>query len=600
MSNLRIVRSAIQALLGLAVQPALATVTVQYDQSSSYTSAIVTQSQTTGRWTVTCNANYLQGPTTFWILCTDSDDFDSITINANVSSQQARVYVASQNSLTSTGDLSYLSRGGSGAVVILGLNVSGTVGNILVNSIDSAVINGSVTGSINLPNSDVLAQCSLRDTHVHGNLYGNVGVPAGTILGLQVDGDIGSAQAPSTITVRDNIYLLEAQNIYATVDANTEPGHWIGTFHTRGDFKGTLNARAFAKNSESQQRFWIDGDLDADVLLSERIYDYNTANGESEVRVGGVFRPGHVLRTGYELRGTTGIAFAQANALQGCLILNSLNSGYTWAGEVKVDGITLSPTSHGAPYYDVASSALGGGAVGLVPYHLYVNDCSPVSSGSPGPTLFDSALNQRFNGQHPNANIRLRFYGPVFAVPDTTRPVRIEYNIGSSWIDISHHFYINVESTAASTSREVEIHGGNGEAAFMPGEYRISPVAGRLKCAQTTAASAPDVSDSMYYFNVDADCNLNYTSDSVDLAVVVDGVHPFDRDNNGCIDSCEHLGWWCLADVNYDGFVNADDYDLFVWFFDNGLSLADYNLDGFVNGADYDDFVEDFDLGGNC
>ncbi|MCC6230817.1 MAG: hypothetical protein IT432_16515 [Phycisphaerales bacterium] len=89
--------------------------------------------------------------------------------------------------------------------------------------------------------------------------------------------------------------------------------------------------------------------------------------------------------------------------------------------------------------------------------------------------------------------------------------------------------------------------------------------------------------------------------DSDDLAIIVDGIHPFDRDNNGNgngnIDSCEHEGWSCLADVNYDGFVNADDYDLFVWFFDNGLSLADYNYDGFVNGTDYDLFVADFDAG---
>ncbi|NUQ51783.1 MAG: hypothetical protein HUU19_03705 [Phycisphaerales bacterium] len=474
------------------------------------------------------------------------------------------------------------------------------MGDLVVNSILATTIDGNVTGSIVLPAHAAIGQSSLDNTHVLGSIFGDIDISAGTLLRLTVDGDIGAPQAHSTINVRDNLYVLEAQNIYATVDANTEPGHWIGTFHTRGDFKGTLSASELSAFNQQQiyQRFWIEGDLDADVLIAGQIHNYSELL--PEVEIGGTIAAGRVFRTGNNLPLGAVLSVGPAHGLAGSVILNASNSSFGWVGDVKVDGITLSPTSHGAPYYDVASSYLGGGAVGLVPYHLYVNDCSPVSSGSPGPTLFDSALNQRFNGQHPNANIRLRFYGPVFAVPDTTRPVRIEYNIGSSWIDISHHFYINVESTAASTSREVEIHGGSGEAAFMPGEYRISPVAGRLKCAQTTAASAPDVSDSMYYFNVDADCNLNYTSDSVDLAVVVDGVHPFDRDNNGCIDSCEHLGWWCLADVNYDGFVNADDYDLFVWFFDNGLSLADYNLDGFVNGADYDDFVEDFDLGGNC
>jgi hypothetical protein len=53
----------------------------------------------------------------------------------------------------------------------------------------------------------------------------------------------------------------------------------------------------------------------------------------------------------------------------------------------------------------------------------------------------------------------------------------------------------------------------------------------------------------------------------------------------------------CPADFNGDGFVNGNDYDLFVDAFDVGDPSADFDHDGFVNGNDYDLFVEHFDVG---
>ncbi len=49
------------------------------------------------------------------------------------------------------------------------------------------------------------------------------------------------------------------------------------------------------------------------------------------------------------------------------------------------------------------------------------------------------------------------------------------------------------------------------------------------------------------------------------------------------------------ADVNGDGFVNGDDYDLFAEWFDSADPRADFNHDGFVNGDDYDAFAEEFE-----
>jgi endonuclease/exonuclease/phosphatase family metal-dependent hydrolase len=51
------------------------------------------------------------------------------------------------------------------------------------------------------------------------------------------------------------------------------------------------------------------------------------------------------------------------------------------------------------------------------------------------------------------------------------------------------------------------------------------------------------------------------------------------------------------ADLNADGFVNGDDYDLFASYFESGDVGADVNNDGFVNGDDYDTFASHFEAG---
>lgn len=51
------------------------------------------------------------------------------------------------------------------------------------------------------------------------------------------------------------------------------------------------------------------------------------------------------------------------------------------------------------------------------------------------------------------------------------------------------------------------------------------------------------------------------------------------------------------ADLNSDGFTNADDYDLFAGYFESGDAHGDVNADGFVNGDDYDFFAGAFEVG---
>jgi len=54
---------------------------------------------------------------------------------------------------------------------------------------------------------------------------------------------------------------------------------------------------------------------------------------------------------------------------------------------------------------------------------------------------------------------------------------------------------------------------------------------------------------------------------------------------------------FCPSDVNQDGFVSGDDFDIFVAAFEAGDPSADYNGDTFVSGDDFDAFTLDFEAG---
>jgi len=294
------------------------------------------------------------------------------------------------------------------------------------------------------------------------------------------------------------------------------------------------------------------------------------------------------------------LVIGNSTGLTGQVIINAANGSGTWSDKVTVGSVELSSTSHGAPYYDVASSSLGGGAVGLVPYHLYGVDCIPAQADSPAPVILDSAFNQKLVGGYAqyNTSIKLRFYGPV-SQNDTDPAIKVEQLLGSTWIDLTDRAVVTFGSATGGNPREVTIRGNDGSNSMIPflsGTYRITRVAGELKCQGTTANPAPDVAAFTYAFTLADDCNKNNRLDSVDLAEVVNGSHVYDFNNNGIVDSCDRpTAGWCLADIDMNGFVNGDDYDWFSLFFEESHFLADVNEDGFVNGDDYDLFSEMFE-----
>lgn len=53
----------------------------------------------------------------------------------------------------------------------------------------------------------------------------------------------------------------------------------------------------------------------------------------------------------------------------------------------------------------------------------------------------------------------------------------------------------------------------------------------------------------------------------------------------------------CRADIDNNNFVNGDDFDTFIGWFEQGDAKADFDGNSFVNGDDFDSFVEAFQAG---
>ena len=127
------------------------------------------------------------------------------------------------------------------------------------------------------------------------------------------------------------------------------------------------------------------GDLDADVTVDGNVADPITANH---------LPSGRTIKIGTSLQSDSthdGRIVLGTSGLQGQVIINSTNGSGTWTGNVTIGTTTLSPS-----YYSNTSSSLGGGAVGVAPFHLHAADCVP-------PSVYNSV----------GATMTVSHYGPV-------------------------------------------------------------------------------------------------------------------------------------------------------------------------------------------
>ncbi|HLO40657.1 MAG TPA: hypothetical protein VK176_06505 [Phycisphaerales bacterium] len=569
-----------------------------------------------GEWRVEVFTNWASTTVDVSVRGLATDRVGNVTVQ-NDGAQPARLSIrGSASSTTPLTSVESIKSTGTKEVWITELLVSGNVGTGSGDAIDVTLIsastpiisvNGSILGNIIVSRSST--EGYIANMTVGGDVLGNITANNSSIRSLTVAGSIGNALNPSTITVSKNIDSLIAGSIYADVDANIDVATGIATFRTTsGNFVGSLTGRVLSKyHSSVTQRFWIAGDLDADILISDKV-NTHTLNTNPEIQIDGEFVSGRKFVIGNTLSSGTTFKFDSASGLKGQVIINGSNGAGTWSGSVVVGSTTLSPT----PNYSAASSSLGGGAIGHVPYQLYGNDCSPVFADPPAANQFlqteiDGSNDTDTDGGGPDIDswdakaVTLRFYGPVktgvnvdhTSVTYTDMPVIISYiePISGNPIDVTHRWKVemNDSNTSNRPAREIKIRGhkwsGGASDPGMyvhAGTYRVTPRltgSARLYCDGLNVATPPSVADFEYEFTVGFDCDRDGVLDTSPSS------------------TCWRAGGGCVADYDFSGFVDTEDYDLFVHDFEQGYPWTDVDSSGFVDTVDFDAFVEAYEVG---
>lgn len=262
--------------------------------------------------------------------------------------------------------------------------------------------------------------------------------------------------------------------------------------------------------------------------------------------------------------------------------------------------------------------AIGGVAVGRVPYSLHFADCNPrpvpgpasppdpdnrpfsplfytMSSGTPPEKLdIEEPLESQFgrmDASVPERKVVLRFSGPVRAAPGLEfSPLRLQYVyfVGGSpnftTIPESHYAVGIKAPSVGGLSREVTIIAEAG-IGMAPGLYRVvlnPSEADPIVCDQRNGSgSAIPVQHFEYYFYVQADCGY-------------DGQH----EPAGTQCPCAYQTLCTRADFNQDSAIDGSDVEAFFDAWENGEPEADINMDSGVDGADIEVFLCWWEAGG--
>jgi hypothetical protein len=319
-----------------------------------------------------------------------------------------------------------------GMAFILAMKVAGDVGDIKVTRVFSSIIDGNVTGVIDMP-AVAGYSANLGGLEVFGNVLGNITANEvstsnrSIIDDLRVRGTIGTATTPVTIKVGQAINLLFAGELNADI-IGTASGtgyysyvEWINRLEvgtsqyagTSGDFRGLIKTNLIGVISTINNHIWCSGDLAGTVAI-------NLA---------------HATRTSSDA--TPEIKTTKAGGLKGQVIIcaSNDNSQRTWTAPVKIGPDGGGQISLASATYANTASSLGGGAIGLMSYRLHPEDCFPVEGGTSTPA---------------DLTIAVRHKGPVGWSGGTPLKVLHRAVNGSTYgDDLTACFSIALDSTRA-------------------------------------------------------------------------------------------------------------------------------------------------------
>ncbi|MDQ7014341.1 MAG: hypothetical protein Q9O74_10655, partial [Planctomycetota bacterium] len=155
-----------------------------------------------------------------------------------------------------------------------------------------------------------------------------------------------------------------------------------------GDFAGSIECDNLTGETGDEERVFsgyiniredegVGGAFDGDVLINSSLsgplsYARFAKSYEGTFTIGDNFAADeNATTTEFDVLGDP----SNGEGLKGQVIINANNNSGTWTGAVAVNSTALAPV----PYYNNIAEDIGGGAVGLVPYYLHYNDCTPTA-----------------------------------------------------------------------------------------------------------------------------------------------------------------------------------------------------------------------------
>ena len=399
---------------------------------------------------------------------------------------------------------------GTAETLLNKVSVAEDIGSIIVLAVGDLVAGRDILGPV-VATTQGNSIRGINTAKAMRDIRGDLLAENGRIVLAWAAGNIGAPDQPVLIRAKYNILQVTGLDVYADINSRTNGGTGAMFALTADHFIGSLETEKLIANP------------------------YNGMDG--------------LIYMGLQFSGTITIGKSYNNPAQyiqvpvqglgGQIIINADNApGGAWAAPVRIGppGDPAQIVLNG-PQYAQLPSQLGGGAVGLVPFHLHDEACAPAN----GQTV-------QVIPSNPPLIVSLRHYGPVMWTGGL--PVTIDRRpMGSSGP------YTPVPAADFSANADADnacimlIGPSSGGAGFATGyQYRVHPTAA-LKCA---VPAQPAVA-------WDADYIVNVT------------VAP------------------CDGDINHDGVVNVGDM-LFVINFWGPVTpafpAADINHDGVVNVSD--------------
>ena len=264
-------------------------------------------------------------------------------------------------------------------VIISNMNTNGDVGGISVHRMLNTTIRGDVTGNMIFPlpffgfdpnaNSPAIEDCTIE-----GDCLASIESETQNIVDLTVKGTFGTAANPQHIFLSSarwiesskfsefhgNICNPKGGPISSTADVS-----FTKAFGGPGSFDGEINIYRTDAWPIQPGELDFQGPMSGTVRLSLGLY----------AGFGSMKLPG-------------------AAQFSGQIILNDSNTEPWWNGPLTLGGVPLTDG------YAETPDLLGGGSIGVVPFKLHEEACTPLP-------------NQTFTASNPPASFNLRHYGPV-------------------------------------------------------------------------------------------------------------------------------------------------------------------------------------------